>query len=217
MNSIFDKVDELEINILQKVCNVYYDKLIKYFYENKLINDKELKDVINYYEFLKNNLGNITYFRGNLNPFNFLCNFHKSDCYYDEVLYKYTENAFQSAKYSKEERSKFINITPFNAKKLGRNIKIDVDKWNDERDNIMFNCIKSKYELNPLLQLKLILTGNRIITEGNNWKDKYWGRIVTEPKILDATLYEGENKIGKMHMKLRLEYNLKYINKLLNN
>ncbi|MCY8564311.1 NADAR family protein [Bacillus sonorensis] len=55
--------------------------------------------------------------------------------------------------------------------------------------------MKAKFEQNDHLINKLLQTGESILIEGNTWGDKIWG-------VCNGV---GENKLGKILMKVRNE------------
>lgn len=86
--------------------------------------------------------------------------------------------------------------TPSKSKYLGRSIQINVEKWNTMSYACMVRTQKLKYNQNPELAEKLLLTGSRTLIEGTEWGDKLWG--VDEKGV-------GENLLGKILMSLREE------------
>lgn len=68
--------------------------------------------------------------------------------------------------------------------------------WEEVKLDIMYELLKCKFDQNPSLKEKLINTGDRLLVEGNDWHDTYWG--VCNGK--------GSNHLGKLLMKLREEY-----------
>ena len=66
-----------------------------------------------------------------------------------------------------------------------------------ERLEIMESIIRAKFERNPILMRRLKDTGNRILINGNNKQETYWG--------VDLYSWQGENHLGKILMKIRDE------------
>jgi predicted NAD-dependent protein-ADP-ribosyltransferase YbiA (DUF1768 family) len=66
--------------------------------------------------------------------------------------------------------------------------------WEEVKDGIMYKLLKSKFT-DPVLRDKLIATGSAELIEGNNHWDRYWG----------VCRGEGQNKLGKLLMKVREE------------
>lgn len=130
----------------------------------------------------------------------FLSNFSRYYIPYDGIVYVSSEAAFQAQKtLDKDERYKFVDIEPGMAKKLGRSVKLR-DDWEEVKEDIMYDILKAKFDNNSNIKLELLATGDRELFEGNIWNDKCWG-VVRE----DNTLV-GDNKLGKLLMKLREEY-----------
>ena len=67
--------------------------------------------------------------------------------------------------------------------------------WEDARLDIMGSILKAKFEQNPSLKKKLTDTGTRILINGNNKQETYWG--------IDLYSWQGENHLGKIIMDIR--------------
>ena len=124
----------------------------------------------------------------------YLSNFyHPCLTWHDDLLYLNSEAAYQAAKtLDKTTRAKFQGLTPWNAKKLGRQIKMRED-WDQVKLQIMWEVIWSKFMFHPYLKFRLAQTGEEELTELNNWGDSYWG-------VCDG---QGENHLGRLLMELR--------------
>lgn len=83
--------------------------------------------------------------------------------------------------------------TAADAKYFGRRIDLRED-WEQIKDAVMLECLRSKFS-NKELREKLLSTQSRILVEGNNHRDKYWG----------AVNGEGKNMLGKLLMQVRKE------------
>ena len=125
----------------------------------------------------------------------FLSNFYNANVTYKGETYPNNECAFQAQK-TKDTSIKriFTKLTPQEAKKLGRNIRLRRD-WNYIKDDIMYEICYAKFEQNKILQKKLFDTGSKQLIEGNSWHDTYWGMCNNH----------GENRLGKILMKVRRE------------
>ncbi len=97
--------------------------------------------------------------------------------------FKSAEAAFQAHK-CPERAKEFENINGYDAKKLGRKVKLRPD-WDKIKDDIMSLVVNRKFTCNPQLQQKLINITNPIV-EDNTWGDTYWGKVNGN----------GENKLG---------------------
>lgn len=85
--------------------------------------------------------------------------------------------------------------TPNEAKRLGRQISIDVDMWNQQSYSVMWQVQRLKYQQNHDLAEKLIDTGDATLIEGNTWGDRLWGQVNGV----------GQNLLGKILMGVRKE------------
>lgn len=135
----------------------------------------------------------IVMFRGELA---FLSNFYPAKTIYEGIEYKTAEHAFQAAKSIDEKDRLYIKsaATPGDAKRMGYAIKLRED-WSKVKLQIMKDCLKSKFTLNPSLRKKLLDTGELELVETNFWKDDFWG------KCTEA----GQNHLGKLLMEVRQE------------
>jgi ribA/ribD-fused uncharacterized protein len=130
------------------------------------------------------------------NEYYFLSNMFECEVVYKGIKFRSSESLFQALKAcNNEDFMKFINLNGFEAKKLGRCIKLRKD-WNEVRVNIMYEVLKLKFS-NPELRAKLLATGYEELIEGNNWNDKFWGVSLKD--------YKGENHLGRLLMIIRKE------------
>jgi len=125
----------------------------------------------------------------------FLSNFYESSIELDAVVYRNAEAAYQAMKSNDSlVRVKFINLNGASAKALGKRIELRKD-WNDIKLDMMYKIVKNKFMQNSTITKLLIDTNDKVIIEGNNWGDIYWG-------ICNGI---GENNLGKILMKVREE------------
>ncbi len=81
-----------------------------------------------------------------MGKYRFLSNFHLKEILYEGVFYPSTENAYQAAKtLSIEERLKFINIEPKQAKRLGKKVDLRLD-WEQIKFKVMYDVCKEKFQ-----------------------------------------------------------------------
>ncbi|WP_394910545.1 NADAR family protein [uncultured Robinsoniella sp.] len=136
----------------------------------------------------------INQFRG---EYFFLSNFFESPIIYRGISYKNNEAAFQAQKVnSHDEQSEFSNLTPADAKRKGRRVRLrkDVD-WDSVKTTYMYEIVKAKFMQNAELRIKLLETGNEHLEEGNTWGDRIWGTVNGV----------GQNRLGKILMRVREE------------
>lgn len=116
--------------------------------------------------------------------------------------YECSEAAFQAAKCADEtQKTMFINIDGFTAKKLGgiygyngHKIVLRSD-WNEISYDIMRQVVTAKFS-NNILATKLLATGDEELVEGSK-NDRLWGAV------WNGTTWEGENRLGKILMETR--------------
>lgn len=127
-------------------------------------------------------------------------------------IYTFTcsEAAFQACK-NPYEVEQFLNIDGFEAKRRGRKVALASTKeeWDARKDECMELVVKAKFEQNPSLMKQLLAIEGEIIEE-NTWKDGYWGMYKKLDHVEDQTrepvyVLTGENKLGKILMKIRDE------------
>ena len=125
----------------------------------------------------------------------FLSNFYESPITYDGITYPTNEHFFQAMKTLDIDEKKKIAAasTPGQSKRLGRAVTLRSD-WEAVKSYYMEIGLRLKFQ-NPDLAEKLIATGDEELVEGNTWGDRIWG-------VCNG---EGENRLGKLLMKIREE------------
>lgn len=137
----------------------------------------------------------IDYFR---EEYEFLSNFYPTKVLFEGILYYNSEAAYQAQKCLRQaDKEQFAALSADEAKKLGQKIEIRPD-WDNVKFNIMEQIVYEKFTQNPALAQDLLNTEDRILKEGNYWKDLYWG--------VDLKTGEGENNLGKILMSLREDF-----------
>lgn len=105
------------------------------------------------------------------------------------------EAAYQAMKSEdRKVQDQFLELNPFQAKKLGKRILIRPG-WANNRLEVMKRIVMAKFTQNRDLKEKLISTGDEELIEGNWWGDTFWG--VCHGK--------GQNHLGKILMEVRKE------------
>ena len=138
-------------------------------------------------------MSDITQFRG---AYQFLSNMSRvpNGVRHKGIAYPTVENFFQAMKTNSVEDRKLIALmSPVEAKKYGRKVKLRSD-WHEVRDLVMMYGVKAKFSQEPFKSL-LLETGDATLTEGNYWNDSYWG--------YDLKAEHGENKLGVILMDFR--------------
>lgn len=133
-------------------------------------------------------------FRG---TYSFLSNFSTYKVFYMGDTYYSAEAAYQGAKAATDlQRMKMVRVKrPDFARRIGRNMKPIRADWENVKLRVMYDIVKAKFLQNEKLQAKLLATRDRMLIEGNDWGDTFWGMV-------DG---EGENNLGKILMRVREE------------
>lgn len=126
---------------------------------------------------------------------NWFSNFVPIPIIVDGIHYTSVENYYQAMKSLKEEDHwRIANLTPSQAKREGRKLKIRAD-WEEVKYRIMKQALIYKVEQNPKFRDQLLATGNEVLIEWNNWGDRIWG--------VDIKDNLGQNLLGKALMEVR--------------
>ena len=135
----------------------------------------------------------------------FLSNFHIAPIVHNGIVYQTTEHFYQAHKaISQKEFDEIANASePREAKRLGGLVKVEPEVWNAKRDKVMLQALRLKFTQHDYLAEKLLSTGNTQLIEWAPWGDTYWG--------VDKN-YVGQNKLGKLLMKVREELRVQYEN-----
>lgn len=143
-------------------------------------------------------VGLITCFHG---ANEFLSNFYPCELFYDGMMFKTTEAAFQAAKtLDPKERTIIATMaTPGKAKALGRHVTLRPD-WEDIKDNVMLDILRLKFTKGSLLANMLEETAHWVLVEGTTWHDQYWGVCKCQEHR-----GEGRNLLGQILMRIRDE------------
>lgn len=88
--------------------------------------------------------------------------------------------------------------TPGEAKKLGRQLEIDVAEWDKRKVQYMREIVHAKFLTSPGLAGRLMNTGAQMLVEGNDWNDTFWGRCKNS-----EGRYVGLNTLGVILMEER--------------
>lgn len=134
---------------------------------------------------------------GFFGAFRFLSNFFPcpNGVVFEELHFPSVEHAYQAAKWPQHLRHQFVEISAGQAKKLGKIApRFDAKKWNKKKYDLMHELNWQKYQNNPILREKLILTEGCDLVETNSWGDMDWGCNETGM---------GENNLGKILMRIR--------------
>jgi ribA/ribD-fused uncharacterized protein len=135
-------------------------------------------------------VADITSFKG---EYRFLSNFYPCAVELDGVLYPTSENAFQAAK-TLGDRTPFLDCTPGQSKKLGREVTLR-HEWDAIKLDVMHKLLLDKFTRHADLRAKLLATGAARLIEGNSWGDVFWG--------VDDKTGAGQNRLGRLLEQVR--------------
>ncbi|MEY2664906.1 MAG: hypothetical protein RLZZ480_11 [Candidatus Parcubacteria bacterium] len=114
----------------------------------------------------------------------------------DGTVYKTAEHAYQALRVPLEQRQSIIDAnSPLEAWREGQKCKATGQQLAKDKDGLMENIFRAKLEQHPYLKEVLIRTGQKELVKIMP-TDLYWGTTSTG---------EGQNKMGKLWMKLRSE------------
>lgn len=134
----------------------------------------------------------ISSFKG---EYDFLNNRYGCSFVWQGIRYNNVESAFHASKYTDESERKILSrMSADKAVKKSMDFTPSAE-WEDCKLNIMESIIMAKFAQNPSLKKSLIETDNRILINGNNKHETYWG--------VDLYCWIGENHIGKILMTIR--------------
>lgn len=126
----------------------------------------------------------------------FLNNFYESPFTLHGLEFKTVEHYYQAAKFEGEPFEQIrLAATPDDAKRLAHEFNVNLEIWDQKKDQVMREALLAKFNQNPRLKELLIATGNSKLVEDSP-RDAYWGGVV-----------EGSaNRLGHMLEELRDQY-----------
>lgn len=142
-----------------------------------------------------NDENKITRFKG---KYLFLSSMYICPIQYKGIKYNSSEVAFQSMKFDKEEmRREIAKLSAKAAHEIGKKYPLRKD-WHNIKEDIMYDITLCKFKQNKDLAKMLISTDTKELIQENDWNDTVWGTVNGI----------GENKLGKILMKVREEIKL---------
>ena len=134
----------------------------------------------------------ISSFKG---EYDFLNNRYGCSFVWQGIRYNNVESAFHASKYTDESERKILSrMSADKAVKKSMECTQSIE-WEESKLNIMESILLAKFDQNPSLKKSLIETEGRILINGNNKHETYWG--------VDLYSWIGENHIGKILMTIR--------------
>ena len=138
--------------------------------------------------------------KGFFGEYRFLSNFYDSPVYYEGLLYRSSECAYQAAKLLPHYRPSLQSISAASSKKIWKSFGEDslydncAEQWDERKYEVMSVIVFDKFYRNKVLRQKLFGTGDKYLEETNWWRDNFWG--------VDVNM-GGQNRLGAILMKVR--------------
>jgi len=135
----------------------------------------------------------------------FLSNFYPANIEFLGDVYATSEHLYQAMKTLDSAKRRFIRgqQTPGKAKRVGQKI-VSRSDWNEVKEEVMLQVMRMKFFQNYDAAVKLLETGSKILVEGNNWHDNFWG--ICDCNYGSCVSWEHpQNKLGKILMQVRDE------------
>lgn len=142
--------------------------------------------------FLIDEYEKITSFR---DEYSFLSNFHPCEIVFEGMTFPTLEHAYVAAKtFDKKQREIIRGIKmPGQAKRYGRDKITLRSDWEDVKVSIMRDLVYQKFTKHEILKQKLLNTGDKLLVEGNQHGDTFWGTVNGK----------GKNQLGVVLMNVR--------------
>lgn len=126
----------------------------------------------------------------------FLSNDYPAELTYEGISYPCAASAFLASKCEGPAERKRISKMSMQAVKQKYNATLGKPEWQENQKNVMEEIVRLKFQQHPELGEMLLDTGDRRLINGGK-KDKYWG--------VNLITWEGENHLGEILMKVRME------------
>ena len=136
---------------------------------------------------------------------------------YKGIAYRCSEQALMHQKAllmgdAKTAAEMLLTHDPALHKKLGRKVKgFDQAKWNQHKEQLMYEILLAKFSQNEAMKQQLLQTGTKYLGEASCF-DKVWGIGVDSRSLIKYASwtecqqhFRGENLLGKALMRVRKE------------
>jgi len=137
--------------------------------------------------------------------YDWLSNFYPVSIYYKGLYWQTSEHAYQASKTMIPGEMDWVRNcrTPGQAKRMASKKKGKITLrpgWDSMRYDVMVEVLREKFK-NPTLWEKLCLTFGKVLIEGNQWHDNYWGNCYCP----ECENIEGLNMLGMALTQVRGE------------
>lgn len=115
-----------------------------------------------------------------------------------EQAFAYAKAQFATKDSERYMREVLSTDEPGLAKRVGRRLPLDVVAWDMHKVSFMRQIVHAKFRTaDPILVHWLLNTNAKMLIEGNDWGDKFWGRVQENGK------WVGLNTLGVILMEER--------------
>jgi ribA/ribD-fused uncharacterized protein len=124
------------------------------------------------------------------------------DFHSGEQAFAWAKTKFANSRIAQPYAHDILNCdSPGEAKRLGRKVPINVKEWDSHKVMQMRELVHAKFLTGRMeddsLVGRLCNTGVKMLIEGNDWGDKFWGRVYENNK------WTGLNVLGVILMEER--------------
>ena len=142
--------------------------------------------------------------------YRFLSNFFEVSIYYDGLVFRSAENAYQASKTdSRAIQESFQDIDPREAKKRGRHLVLR-DGWDAARLDYMSEIVHAKFTQHKDLRRRLLATGIEELIEGNTWHDNFYGVCECGGEKPGCDAGHAQNWLGRILVAERIYWRMLY-------
>jgi ribA/ribD-fused uncharacterized protein len=128
----------------------------------------------------------------------FLNNYYESPFTLHGQEFKTVEHYYQASKFKGQPFETIrLAASPDEAKRKAHEFEVDLEAWNQKKDQVMREALQAKFSQNPRLKELLVETGDCRLVEDSP-RDAYWGGVVDG----------AENRLGQMLEELREHYKM---------
>lgn len=152
---------------------------------------------------------NVHLFGGIYSAYNVLSNYGKFSFAHDDHVFPSVEHGFvyykclEAGNMSAAQRVLEVP-EPYMVKEIGRGLKrLNVTQWDQKKDAIMVNLLKSKFKAGSSFADDLLGTGNNTLGEAGLDAVYGTGIPITRKNALNKNEWSGSNKLGTMLMDIR--------------
>ena len=140
--------------------------------------------------------------KGFTKDYHFLSNYYNHTIKFDGLFYRNNIACFIAQMFESDDTKKlFSKMLPGQAIRMAEMMRNPREKeWDDIKEDLMYKICYAKFSYATKLRDQLIDTGDAELINETKWDNKFWG----------TTDGIGENRLGKILMRIREELKEKY-------